>query len=97
MFALILISLGCIFALGIWIMTPTIIPKLLKPIFDKLKRPKSIKKPSIIAITEEDKIKWQKLVQKCGEDSMIDDETLPPLFDNTDPIMEFDFNLDLKK
>lgn len=93
MFTLIFITIGCIFALGLLIMTPAILPNFLK-----LKMQKSpTQKPKIISITKEEKIKWQKLVQKCSKDPIIDDESLPPLFDKTDPVMEFNFDFDLKK
>ena len=42
-----------------------------------------------ISITDEEKVRWQKLIQKCKEDKLIDEEEFPPSFDkHTENLVE---------
>lgn len=92
MFAWIFLPLG--FVVGLC-MTPKVLTNFFKSIFNKLKMPKVSRKPATIALTEEDKIKWQTLMENCEDDPLIDDESHPAFFEETNPVLEFEFDFEI--
>jgi hypothetical protein len=61
-------------------------PKNLKKLFKSLKTkimPKSIQKDSL-SLTDEEKLRWRQLVEKCAKDKLIVDEEVPPLYEETE-------------
>lgn len=72
------ISLG----LGYCIMAPTSFKNLMKTLKNKIKLHKStLSRCPQIPITNEDKNRWQKLIEKCKNDPLIESETQPPMFE----------------
>lgn len=62
------------------LMAPKSFKKILNSCFNFLKMSKSNR---IHQLTEEDKIKWRNLLQKCEKDPLIEKENFPPLYEKT--------------
>lgn len=78
-------SLGFIISIGFGyhIMAPKFFKNFFKSLKSKL-FPKSIEKNSIIPRTDDDKIRWRLLIEKCEKDQLIADEETPPLYEKTE-------------